>query len=148
MQPRRCRIHSDGLDTVAHESGELLLELASCRAGGKPSRPQHRGGCGNLFLADGGTEARYRSRRGPRPSGERFRYASRPVLRPRWGTMKILHGFISLGRRTVHRGSDAIDIHQLVLPTGDLEIAEALGSAFLQIENVAIGRQRIVADLV
>src|SRR5215212_4938744 len=54
----------------------------------------------------------------------------------------------SLGRRTVHRGSDAIDVHQLVLPTGDLEVAEALGSAFLQIENVAVGRQRIVTDFV
>src|SRR5215213_2425482 len=100
MQPRSRRIHSDSLYTVTHESGEVLLKLTSRRAGGKPARPQHRYDCRDLFLANGGTEARYAGRRGARPSRQRFRCGSRTVLLARriqwalWGTMKILHGLV------------------------------------------------------
>jgi len=67
MQPRRRRIHGDGLDTVAHEGRELLLEFASLGAGREPSGPHH--GCRrcDLFLADEGPEARYSDGGGTRP---------------------------------------------------------------------------------
>src|SRR6185312_3756580 len=43
---------------------------------------------------------------------------------------------------------DSVDVHELLLPAGDFEAAEALGSALLQIKDVAVCWQRIVTDLI
>src|SRR5262252_3820952 len=45
-------------------------------------------------------------------------------------------------------GDDPIEIHQVVFPSCDLEAAEASCSVLLQMEDVAVCRQRVVADLV
>src|SRR5215468_1500367 len=56
----------------------------------------------------------------------------------------------NLGGRSVRGigGDDPIKVHQVVFPSCDLEAAEARRSVLLQIEDVAVCRQRIVADLV
>src|SRR5215467_1559515 len=45
-------------------------------------------------------------------------------------------------------GRNVIDAHQIALPTRDLELSEVLRPERLQIEDVAVGRQRIVPDAI